>query len=686
MATINDIAKMAGVSTSTVSHVVNKTRYVSPEKVEKVEKAIRELETPPNFVLKKKRMESREQNGKSILMLITDKSSNFQHKVEQRIDEILKERGGTLITIECGDELTGMERFLRGIIENNAVSGVILFPDEKDILPQRVFSDVRLPVVVLGREVVGYMADIVCTDTFEGAYKATRHLTNKGHERIAFLGRSRDRLPRRLEGFRKALAEANILEEEGYICPHLFSEQDLCDALDHMFGEENMPTAVIIANHALVIPFLTYINSHNIECPSEVSTVCFDFFDWAPLYTPALTTIEQDAEQYARLAVDILLERIRNGEYVNTAAFKNVYKKETLPMKLVIRDSTCGIGRGPFGERASSINELTIDEEEMQEVRRKKITAAISFHYAGKAWMELHQKGIKDVFDKMGISIIAITDAHFDPHLQCRQLDSLRMLEPDILIAIPSDNKITADAFRRIAESDIKLILITNVPDGLKREDYVTCVSVNERSHGQNMGHGLGEYMHRHGMKNYGVIVHGADFYATNQRDNAALQVLAEEYSDLHLCVKVKFENEDEVYQKTKELIKRYPEIEALYISWDGPAMEAIAALTELGRTDIIISTGDLDRADALNMAKGGMIKALSAQCPFEQGQAIALAAAKAILGEEVPPFIGIEPIRVGADNLLKSWKKVFKSEPDKELVQAFKENPNYVFENRNSN
>ena len=82
MATINDIAKMAGVSTSTVSHVVNKTRYVSPEKVEKVEKAIRELDTPPNFVLKKTLPHMPEIKEKYILMLIADKKSSFQRRVE----------------------------------------------------------------------------------------------------------------------------------------------------------------------------------------------------------------------------------------------------------------------------------------------------------------------------------------------------------------------------------------------------------------------------------------------------------------------------------------------------------------------------------------------------------------------------------------------------------------------------
>lgn len=679
MTTINDIAKMAGVSTSTVSHVVNKTRYVSPEKVERVEKAIRDLDTPPNFVMKKVKSHNSEVKEKYIIMLLADKKSNFQRRIENQIDENLKRTEYSLITIECNSEIASMETFLNVMLEGNLVAGIIVFPDEKDILMQRILANVKIPVIVLGREVKNYMADTITTDTMEGVYKATKHLLQKGHERIGFLGRSKNRVPLRLEGYKKALDEWGILYKEEYVYSTLQKEQDIFEALDKLLSGNQMPTALIIANYAVVIPFLKYIDAHNIVCPTDISVVCFGFFDWAPLHTPALTTVEQDTDQYVQIAVDTLIRRIVNQEYANTAAYKNVYKNINLPTKLVVRSSTCGIGRGPFGEKASSISELMLSEEETQSIRNKKLTAAISFHYAGKAWMELHQKGIKSIFDELGILVIAITDAHFDPELQCKQLESLRGLEPDILIAIPADHKLTAEAFKKVADSKIKLILITNVPEGLKQEDYVTCVSVNEHSHGQNMGHGLGEYMYQHNMKNYGLILHGADFYATNQRDNAAKQVLCEEYPELHLCKEIQFEKEDEVYKKTTQLIKRYPEIEALYISWDGPAMEAIAALTEAGRTDIAIVTSDLDYADSLNMAKGGMIKMLSAQCPYEQGQAIALAAAKAVLNKKVPSFIGIEPISVTPENLLKSWKKVFKEAPTSELVQAFKENPNYV-------
>jgi ribose transport system substrate-binding protein len=255
------------------------------------------------------------------------------------------------------------------------------------------------------------------------------------------------------------------------------------------------------------------------------------------------------------------------------------------------------------------------------------------------------------------------------------------MMEPDILISIPTDTEKTSATFKKIASSKTKLILIANIPEGLNPKDYVTCVSVNERSHGRNAGYGLGEYMTKFNLSNYGTIRHKQSFYATNQRDNAAEQILAEEYPDLKLCGTVYFDKEEAVYDKTIELMTQHPEINGLYVSWEGPAAKALKALTDIERTDVIITTADLEYPLALNMAKGGMLKAISSQCPYEQGQAMALAAANALLEKPVPSFIGVEPIYITSDNLLKSWKKVCKEEPSPQLISALNENPNYFTE-----
>ena len=197
------------------------------------------------------------------------------------------------------------------------------------------------------------------------------------------------------------------------------------------------------------------------------------------------------------------------------------------------------------------------------------------------------------------------------------------------------------------------------------------------------MGHGLGKYMVRHGMKYAGIVRHGNQhFYATRQRDNAAEQVLSEEFPEIQICGEIHFQSESEVYKKTKEFVRHHSEVEAFYVSWDGPALEVLRALTELDRMDVAVVTGDLDHSIALNMAKGGMVKTLSAQCPYEQGEAIALAAANALLGKRTPSFIGIEPVLVTPENLLKTWSDIFKENPPDELRRAIRENlPHFTME-----
>ena len=175
--------------------------------------------------------------------------------------------------------------------------------------------------------------------------------------RIGFLGSNRERTPLRLAGFQKALKEYGILEAPEYIHPYLQKEQDVFDVLDRLLCGEQAPTALLIANYAVVIPFLKYINAHNITCPADISIVCLASFDWAPLHTPALTTVEQDTAEFANRAVSVLMKRIENQDCANVPACKNIYKTVTLPTELKVRSSTCGIGRGPFGEKASSRSE-----------------------------------------------------------------------------------------------------------------------------------------------------------------------------------------------------------------------------------------------------------------------------------------------------------------------------------------
>ena len=185
-----------------------------------------------------------------------------------------------------------------------------------------------------------------------------------------------------------------------------------------------------------------------------------------------------------------------------------------------------------------------------------------------------------------------------------------------------------------------------------------------------------------HGLRNVSLLRHGIDFFATVQRDNAACQVLQKEYESINICASASFISEENVYNATVQLIRDHPETEALYISWEGPAVEAMRALNDLGRSNIAIATCDLDFNTSMLLAEGGMIKATSTQCPYEQGEAMAWAAANAMLDKPTPSFIGIEPVVVTAKNLLKTWKSIYKEDPPSKLKEALRRNPNFFTTN----
>ncbi len=680
MATINDIAKIAGVSTSTVSHVVNRTRYVSPELVERVEKAIQELDELPNFIVKKTKINRKTVGREFILLLLSEPESLFQSEIQKNAEKLLAEGKYSLIAVGYDNDETRLEIIRTSLLTSPDLRGVIAFPDEKAVLTGEFFRGIHVPVVLIGKALENFDTDVLYADTFEGGYRAAKHLIKNGHEHIAFLGSSGNFMTSRFEGYKKALEDYHIAFHENMVFCNLNSEEEVFASMDKLMSLDVVPTSVIAANSSPLVPVLKYLNAHNIIMPKDISVVSLNDFQWAALLVPEITCIDKQPDEFARLAVKTLMGRLERGETANAPGLKEGYEKITLPAQLNVRGSTCGIGRGPFGEKAENVDALVLSETEKEKIRQKNYTAAISFHYTGKAWMRLQEKGMKKIFGDLGISVIAVTDAHFDAALQCRQLESIRFLDPDILIAIPVDTKDTAGAFRSICDTNTKLVLITNIPDGFTPQDYVSCISVNEHSHGRNMGHGLGEYMVRHNLRNVGIIRHGdQNFFATNQRDDAAEQVLAEEFPEIRICGEMNFLTEGEVYRKTLEFMRHKPEVEALYVSWDGPALEVIKALTEINRTDVAVVTGDLDYSIAMNMAKGGMVKMLSAQCPYEQGEAIALAAANALLGKETPSFVGIEPVCVSPENLLKTWKNIFKEDPPAELRNAIRQNPNHV-------
>ena len=682
MATIKDVALRAGVSISTVSHVLNKTRFVSSDLEEKVYSAIRELDYKQHSNSTKKSRFIKNEPGSGFIVVLESGDSE-DYLVRSAVKHIRKEllpTGYSLVTVNYNYE-DKFDYLAKQFLSHPGAVGLIAFPGEDSAKLLDYLKDVDIPTVLVSRPREGINVGFVTPDVEGGTYRGIRHLIRSGHERIAILCDKYAQTAGILYGYQRALKYYDHSFDSSLVKTGLDKKEDVFSALDELYSLEVPPTAVMAASYSVASPLFKYMGANNIRCPQDVSVVCAHDFEWASLHTPPLTVVRQDTPALAKAAVELLKDRIDNagedGLMPESTGTRSMEK--LIPAKLLVRSSTAGIAHGPFGEIAGSVETLSLTEKEISTICSGNYTAAISFHYTGKSWMDLLVKGVNAVFQSLNISVIATTDAHFSPELQSKQLESLSMMEPDIIIAMPTDDKKTSKAFQNVAKSKSKLILITNVPEGLSIGDYVTCVSVNESSHGRNIGQGLGDYMVSHGLTKAALIKHGSDFYATNQRDWAAEQVLSEEFDSVDICAKEIFIREEDAYDATIKLLKKHPEIEAIYTSWEGPAIEVMRALTDIGRTNIAVATGDLDINTALLLARGGMIKSLSAQKPFEEGEAIALAAANALLGKSPPTFIGIEPLSVSPDNILKMWKEIYKEEPPKKLWEALKENPSYI-------
>lgn len=245
------------------------------------------------------------------------------------------------------------------------------------------------------------------------------------------------------------------------------------------------PTAVLAGGNRITLYLMKTLRDMGIDCPGEISVVGFGDESWSELTYPPLTIIRRDVKGLSAKAVGMLFEKINTGAAISHDCYADV--------ELVVRKSTKMLDNGPFGDKAAAPDSVVLTKEEKQRLKAGHFRVAISFHYTGTSWAELHEKGIREELEQFGIDVVSVMDAHFDSELQNAQLDGIRLQKPDAVIAIPADDSRTREKFQELSKVS-KLVFISNVPDGMSKNSYVSCVSVNESENGTNTGRMLGEY------------------------------------------------------------------------------------------------------------------------------------------------------------------------------------------------
>ena len=324
--------------------------------------------------------------------------------------------------------------------------------------------------------------------------------------------------------------------------------------------------------------------------------------------------------------------------------------------------SSSVLSLGPNGEAPAGFESTELTADEVAQIQGAGLTAAIVMHYAGNDWSSAQIEGLKDEFARLGIEVLAVTDADFKPEKQVSDIETVMALNPDIIISIPTDPVATSAAYKKAAAAGIKLVFMDNVPaDMVGGTDYVSVVSADNMGNGAASAHLMAKALN--GQGKIALIYHDADFFVTAQRYQGFKDVLSQ-YPGIEVVEEKGIGGPDfagDAQAAATALLTKFPEIDGLWGVWDVPAEGMMAAAREAGRLDLKIATQDLGTNVAIQLAKNELIIGLGAQRPYDQGVAEARLAAAASIGKtEIPVFVALGALPVSHENVLEAWKTVY--------------------------
>lgn len=325
---------------------------------------------------------------------------------------------------------------------------------------------------------------------------------------------------------------------------------------------------------------------------------------------------------------------------------------------------------GPHGETAVNADTLVLTDEQIEEVKSKGYKAAICLHYGGNDWSTSQLEGLKDTFAKLGIEVVAVTDANFSAEQQVSDIETVMAQNPDILISIPTDGTATADAYKRAAEAGITIVFMDNCPDGMEAgKDYVSVVSADNYGNGAASADVMGEALG--GKGKIAMVYYDADFFVTNQRDQGFRDELAAKYPDIEIVQEFGFTDEGTCDIQGDAVLTQYPDIDGIYATWDIPMEGVLSSVRAAGKDGkIVLTCNDLGNNVAREIAQG-TIAGLGAQMPYDQGVAEATLAAMSLLGLECPAYVAVPAEKVNSENVLEAYHDVYHVEAPDWLKEA---------------
>ena len=331
--TVTDVARMAGVAPITVSRAVNGTAKVSPEKMKRIEAAVRKLHYRPNEaarILKGHR-------SRMIGLILPELSDSFFGTCAAAIEQVAFDRGYTTLILTSRPSDQGQVREVGTLIRHH-VAGIVMVPstDETDV---KRLETRDVPIVAMDRPMLGAMSnkiDEVMVQNLLGARMAVDHLRSHGHTKIACLAHNfaHTTIRERIKGYKYSMQKAGLAIEVHQLADSLDGTRKIVDG---WVRAANRPTAVFTANGPATQYALECLHDAGLEIPGKMALIGFDDFELAPLMKCPLTTVRQPTYDMGLQVARLLFERIERA----SSSRPKPPVKLNLPVELIIRNS-CG--------------------------------------------------------------------------------------------------------------------------------------------------------------------------------------------------------------------------------------------------------------------------------------------------------------------------------------------------------
>ncbi|MFZ5753312.1 MAG: LacI family DNA-binding transcriptional regulator [Bacillota bacterium] len=310
MVNIRQVAKKAGVSVATVSRVLNHPDTVSPRTMEQVLETIKELRYTPNGLARSLALKK----TSTIALLIPNILNPLYPQVAKGVEDVAHQKGYNVLLCNTEEKEHKERDYLEMLIEKR-VDGLIL---TSSLLRKVDFDQIKekqIPFVMIGKNEGNIEANRVFTDYILGGYLATQHLIEIGYTAIAHISGPKSQLASRekLQGYKKALQEANISLDERYIVEGDNEIEGGYLGVKKLLKLPEPPQAIFAANDLMAIGAIDAIKSEGLRIPEDVAIVGFDDIKISSLIEPKLTTISQPVYKMGLIAARLLFDCIENN-------------------------------------------------------------------------------------------------------------------------------------------------------------------------------------------------------------------------------------------------------------------------------------------------------------------------------------------------------------------------------------